>query len=202
MRYQELQTRFGRRPMFSLDDIRQVAPGFDKSRLYEWAARGWIKRLLRGYYYFNGAGFDEQGLFSAANAVYRPSCISLESAMSYYGLIPEKPLSVTSVSTRKTAAFITPVARLAYRKVLPRYYFGYVPESGSGGPYLIACPEKALIDYFYFTNSADIGEAIESLRLNRSVLRKIIAPAKLTAMAGVYESNSPGLGAKMIRGII
>jgi len=199
MRYQELQAGFGERLLFSLDDIRQVEPGFDKSRLYEWIKKGYIKRLLRRYYYFSGVNLDEQKLFMLANAVYRPSYISLESALSYYDIIPEKSLSITSVTTRKTAAFATPAGRFAYRKVLPSYYFGYGIKTMNAMSFLIASPEKALLDYFYFINAGGIDDAIESLRLNRKVLRELIDPQKISAMAKVFKRDAPGIGAGIIR---
>ena len=40
-----------------------------------------------------------------ANKIYSPSYISLETALSYYGLIPESVYALTSVSTRKTISF-------------------------------------------------------------------------------------------------
>jgi len=180
MRYTEFYRFFNDRLVFSLDEIRQREPSFDKSRLYEWVRKAYIHRLIKPYYYFEGAGFGEPQLFKAANTVYRPSYISLESALSYHGLIPEKPLSVTSVSTRKTASFETRLGRLVFRRVATRLFFGYYPESGG---FLVAEPEKALLDMFYLNPAAADRDTIEAMRLDPGALREKVDRLKLMSYA-------------------
>lgn len=199
MQYQQLYQGFRERLLFSLDDIRQRDPSFDKSRLYEWLKKGYMSRLVRGFYYFLPADFNEARLFKAANTVYRPSYVSLESALSYHGLIPEKPLAVTSVSTLKTASFNTPQGRLTYRKVAPKYFSGY---HAAGEGYYIASPEKALLDYFYLNGIKEAEETIRGMRLNRAAMRERINARNLNAAAKRFNTDETSVAAKIIGGML
>ena len=82
-----------------------------------------------------------------ANHLYGPSYISLHYALRHYGLIPERVYLVTSVTTRHTRMFETPIANFSYRGVAKEYFpIGIRSEEAEGIAYLIATPEKALCD--------------------------------------------------------
>jgi len=150
MQYQKLKEQLKDFVVFSLSDIRKVDPKFYRPRLNEWQAKGYIKKLRRGYYMFADLVLNEETLFLMANRLYAPSYVSFEMALSYYGLIPEGVYSVTSVSSKKTASFKTPIARFSYRKIKPSLFFGYQIQKQKGQGYKIAEMEKALLDYLYF----------------------------------------------------
>jgi hypothetical protein len=62
-----------------------------------------------------------------ANPLYGPSYISLEYALSYYGLIPERVESITSVTTKRSKKFITPLGSFSYEHIpLKAYPIGIV----------------------------------------------------------------------------
>ena len=109
MQYLEFQKSFNNFTVFSLADIRQVEPGFYRRRLNEWQGKGYLKKVIKGYYIFSGMVLKESVLFEIANRIYNPSYISFEMALAYYGLIPESVYGITSASTRKTSHFRTPV---------------------------------------------------------------------------------------------
>src|SRR3989338_6658324 len=94
---------------FNLQDIRKIEPGFDLRRLSEWQRKGYIQKLRRGYYIFSDIALNEEKLFLVANRLYGPSYVSLEMALSFYGLIPEGVYALTSITTRKTEHFKAPV---------------------------------------------------------------------------------------------
>jgi hypothetical protein len=52
--------------------------------------------------------------FVLAAALHSPSHISLESALSYHGLIPEAVFAVTSVTARRSRTFKTPLGRFSF----------------------------------------------------------------------------------------
>jgi hypothetical protein len=82
-----------------------------------------------------------------ANLIYGPSYVSLDYALSYHGLIPERVEEVTSVTTGKARRFQTPFGIFTYRPLPPvRYAPGSKLVGEAAGRYLIACPEKALVD--------------------------------------------------------
>lgn len=154
MRYQDFKVKLRGFSLFTLADIRKIEANFYRPRLNEWQKKGFIKKLRRGYYMFADAVLNEENLFLAANRLYAPSYVSLESALSYYGLIPEGVYSITSVSSKKTANFKTPIAVFSYRKLKSELLFGYCLGKHQGQNYKIAEMEKALLDYLYF--NADI----------------------------------------------
>jgi len=83
-----------------------------------------------------------------ANHLYGPSYISLETALSYYGLIPEGVYSVLSVCTKQRKQYNTPLGNFEYIKVPENYFSIGINQEIVNNSYafLIASPEKALCD--------------------------------------------------------
>ncbi|MBW2248566.1 MAG: hypothetical protein JRF62_15570 [Deltaproteobacteria bacterium] len=151
-------------PVFSIADIRVAHGDFDRRRLSEWQKKGYIKKIVKGYYIFSEIDVDESMLSAIANKIYKPSYISFETAMSHYRLIPESIYMVTSASTRRTYLFETPVARFSYRTIKPTLFFGY---SILPGGLKMASMEKAILDYFYINTWVRTVNDFASLRVNR-----------------------------------
>ncbi len=149
MQYQVLKEQLSGFSVFSISDVRKIDQKFYSSRLSQWQEKGYIKKLRRGYYMFADTNLNEEMLFLISNHLYSPSYVSLESALSYYGLIPEGVYSITSVSTKKTARFQTPVAYFVYKNIRPQLLFGYNLKQINGQGYKIAEIEKAVLDYLY-----------------------------------------------------
>jgi predicted transcriptional regulator of viral defense system len=82
MRYLELKESLKDFTVFSLADIRQTDSFFHRRRLNEWQEKGYIKKLIRGFYIFSDLELNENVLFEIANRIYAPSYISLEIALS------------------------------------------------------------------------------------------------------------------------
>lgn len=98
-----------------------------------------------------------------ANHLYGPSYISLESALSYYGLIPERVYSTLSVTSKRSKKYVTPLGVFEYKSVPPKYFsVGTTIEidSNKAFAFLIASPEKAVCDLI-LTKS---GLRIQSLK--------------------------------------
>lgn len=109
MKFLELKNELKDFPIFSLNEIRNIDPNFYRSRLNEWQDKGYIKKVIRGYYIFSDLQPREENLYKIANRIYLPSYVSLESALSYYHLIPESVYGITSISTRRTNSFKTSI---------------------------------------------------------------------------------------------
>jgi hypothetical protein len=108
---------------------------------------GVIIRVKKGIYIF-GEDYRHR-TFSRevlANLIYGPSYISLEYALHYFGLIPERVEAVTSVTTGRSRKYSTPVGLFTYRMIpLSAFRFGMNRvELDDGRSFLIATPEKAL----------------------------------------------------------
>jgi hypothetical protein len=103
--------------------------------------------------------------FLIANHILGPSYVSLESALSFHGLIPEQVYETTSVTTKATRKFATPLGTYSYTRLpLPYYSYGMRSvETGMQQRFLIASPEKALFDKIITTAGVEF-------RSRRSVL--------------------------------
>src|SRR5699024_7577613 len=117
-------------------------------------------------YVFTDTPISEQFLFFTANELYSPSYISLESALSWYGFIPEGVFQITSCSTRKTQTFHTGLRNFSYRQIKSELFFAYQLEKWNNHYIAIAEPEKTVIDYLYLHHEiAETGD-FASLRWN------------------------------------
>lgn len=107
-----------------------------------------IIRIKKGLYCFN-EDFRKEPVSREylANLIYGPSYVSLDYALSYYGLIPERVNVVTSVTTKRSSDFHTPLGVFSYRMLgESRYSIGAFLEKTGNTSFLVASPEKALID--------------------------------------------------------
>ncbi len=130
-----------------IDSLRRYASPRDK--ITRMLRSGEIIRVKKGLYVF---GEDyRRGPWSKevlANLIYGPSYISLDYALSFYRLIPERVEIVTSVTTAKTRQFDTFLGRFTYRTLALRKYNTGVDQQTlePGRHFLIASPAKALVD--------------------------------------------------------
>jgi predicted transcriptional regulator of viral defense system len=164
-------------PVFSIADIRAAHAGFDRRRLSEWQKKGYIKKIIKGYYLFSDVDINESTLLRIANKIYKPSYISFETAMSYYRLIPESIYMLTSASTRRTSSFETSMARFSYRTIKPALFFGYSLLTGG---IKMAFMEKAILDYFYINPAVRVADDFASLRINREEMLSRVNMDQLT----------------------
>jgi hypothetical protein len=111
-------------------------------------AEGTIIRIKKGLYCF-GEGLRREPISreQLANLIYGPSYVSADYALGYHGLIPEHVETVTSVTTRRSRVFETPLGTFSYQTLSERCYgVGAALASVGRTTFLIATPEKALID--------------------------------------------------------
>lgn len=116
-----------------------------------------------------------------ANHLYGPSYVSLESALSFYGLIPEKVYSVRSVTTKLSKNYSTPLGNYEYKTVSGDYYSIGIHQEiiNNQYAYLIASPEKAMCDMIVTTSNLKLQSVRamqayieEDLRIDLSVFNK------------------------------
>ena len=174
MKFVELLDIVGERPVFesSLLLAGDVDPVDTASQLSRWVATGRLVRLRRGLYVVaEPYAHRRPHLFEIANALIRPSYVSMEYAMGWYGIAPESVFTVTSVTTGRTGVHATPFGRFAYRHVRPSFLWGYDLVAVSPGPAVVqahayvASAEKALLDLLYFRKGGDDRLLLEELRL-------------------------------------
>lgn len=192
MRYMDFQTVMRPLGVFSLNDVRLIDQDFHRSRLSDWQRKSYIQKIARGWYTFSEIPKDESFLYVMANRVYAPSYISLQSALRFYGLIPEGVYQVTSVSTAKTWEHVTPWTTLIYRHVRSELFFGYdLHHTSNGGwPWRIAVVEKALLDLLYLNAGLNSLDEIQSLRINEDVFRQKVDVRVLKRMLKRFNNRS------------
>lgn len=174
MKYTELLKNI-KEPIFSIQDLKLMGYKVISSQFSLYSKKGQIIKLKNGLYLMA----DKKKFAIKENMafkMYEPSYISLEWALHYYGLIPEMVYNITSISTKATRKFKNYFGLFIYRKIKKELFWGYKKEEKNGQIYLIAEPEKALLDYIYFNlpkikNDSDI----EGLRLNPIIIKKMDA---------------------------
>ena len=175
-------------PVFSVQDIRKQFNDFDNRRLVEWQEKGYIIKLRRGYYSFEEVEKGEAFRYYSANKLYSPSYISMESALSYYNLIPEGVFTTVSLTTRNTTTFSTPMGSFSYRNVKAPLFFGYRLLNIHGHTIKMAEPEKSILDYLYL-NKIDPSEMLEGIRLNKPQLLDLLDFNKLHQYQELFHSK-------------
>lgn len=163
MRFLEFKENLKTFTLFSIRDIKKIDNNFHRRRLTEWQEKGYIKKIIKGYYIFCDVELNESVLFEIANKIHNPSYVSFEMALSFYRLIPESVYMITSVSTRRPYRHSTPISVFSYRKIKPELYFGYRIEHSINNRFKIASIEKSILDHFYL--NPHISE-FDTLRIN------------------------------------
>lgn len=140
-----------------------------RDRVRRMEMQGDLIRLKRGVFVVSPE-LSEQELSSEliANHLYGPSYVSLQSALSYHGLIPERVYTCSSITLKRARVFDTPVGRFEYLTMLSSYYSTGLQQVIVGNAYsfIIASPEKALCDLIITTS----GLRIQSSRAMREYL--------------------------------
>lgn len=130
-----------------------------------------------------------------ANLLYGPSYISFEWALSYYKMIPEGVYVVTSASATRSKTFNTPVGTFDYIYLSHhRYAIGIDQKENEAGRFLIATPEKALVDLIHLKsknlNANDLlVDLIESRRIAVNHLKNL-NKKHLLEIVDVYQSKT------------
>jgi len=189
MTFLTFRNTFHQQLIFSLNEISKYDQGFLQVQLNQWQNKGYIKKIINGWYIFSDKTLDENKLCIVSNRVHIPSYVSLEFAFRYYDLIPEGVFQMTCVSTKKTTSFETHIGYFQYRKIATKYFFGYKLVQSGQDFFLLAYPEKAIIDYFYLNPQIKNEEQFYELRFNQANLRQILSKSRLNKFLSVYESE-------------
>jgi len=175
-------------PSNSFGHITQDLASF-RNQVSSWVKKGLLIQLKRGLYTLREE--DRRVKFSKyflANNLYSPSYISLETALSYYGLSTERAFQFTSISTKKTQCFENYYGKFTYRSIKAELYDHFIArEDEFGNTFYIASPEKALCDFFYFKireiESLDKSIFEDAYRLQNLDLLKV---SRLKQIAEAY----------------
>jgi predicted transcriptional regulator of viral defense system len=168
MNYGELLNIAQQNPVFSSSLLLagKGSAGSVRRQLDRWVKSGRLLQLRRGIYSVAPPYQAEAPHpFLVANHLRKPSYVSLQSALSHYGLIPEFVPVITSVTTGRPEELQTPLGGFVFRHLKKTAFWGYTQiEISRGQAVFLASPEKALLDLLYLTPGSDSPEYLQELR--------------------------------------
>jgi predicted transcriptional regulator of viral defense system len=91
------------------------------------------------------------------------SYVSLESALSHWGLSTQSSIALTCVTTGKPKEYQTPEFTISFRTISKRLYWGFIEKQTRYSKYTIAEPEKALLDWIYLTLQAGLKPSLDEI---------------------------------------
>lgn len=177
---------------------------YPKDKITSLIEAGLLLRVKRGIY-IKSKGKINNFFYSKeiiANLIYGPSYISLEYALSFHGIIPERVEVVTSVTNKRKKNFHTPIGSFSYSAINKLYYPAGVhwQKMDDGRGFFIASPEKALIDKLYFeeklyTQKEMAQYIFENLRIekerikefNTNLVKEILSPYKKKSLLNLIK---------------
>ncbi|MBU1046096.1 hypothetical protein KJ616_03200 [Patescibacteria group bacterium] len=163
--------------IFTLRDftrIFKIQPKSARAFLSYNARKGNLKRIKRGAYILP----DNQPIkFEIANYLCKPSYLSFETALSYYGIIPETVYAITSATTNKNAKEVNFEGQVyQYRKIKENLFFGYQPVKIKDRVILMADREKAFLDYLYLLSlkNNSLNERMDLSKIDKQKLGRYV----------------------------
>jgi len=125
---------------------------------------GFFVKLRKGLYMLADYPANQ---YLISNRLYEPSYLSFDTALSFYGIIPETIYTLTSATPKTTREYKVENVHFVYHKLKKGAYSGYKAIKHQDSTILIAEPEKALADYLYFVALKKRGLHYERLDLKK-----------------------------------
>lgn len=172
MKFEELVKEFSDSPFFELGEVRQITSNSKsqlQNQLSQWTKQGKVVRLRRGKYLL-GPQYRKftPSSYYISNYLYRPSYVSLTTALQYYDLIPEAVGMVQAVTPKHGREWANDLGRFEYRKIKQKRFWGYKEDLLDSIPaqnrFFVAEPEKAILDLMYLRNGEWSKERIAEMR--------------------------------------
>ncbi|MEI7579850.1 MAG: hypothetical protein WCJ58_07530 [bacterium] len=182
MTQSDLKAKLSQIKIFSIQDIFTIDPDFQMNTLYDWEKKDLVVKLRNKRYLFADFLPSKLDLYYIANKLYSPSYISLESALSYYGIIAENSNKITSISTNKTLAIDTKFGIFEYKIIDEKFFFGYEIKPVGNNKYNLASLEKAIIDFCFINPNISSFADLESLKVNLKLLKEKLDLIKIKVL--------------------
>jgi predicted transcriptional regulator of viral defense system len=168
MKFDDLLAIVGDEPVFEPGLLLSgnTAPAQLQRELTRWVRSGRLHELRSGLYAL-APPFQRISPhpFLVANRLVPGSCVSLQSALAHYGLIPEHVAVTTSVTAGPSRTLDTPIGPYDFRHIRPDLLPGSQRTAvGEGQEALLATREKALLDLVHL-EGAESPEVLQALRL-------------------------------------
>ncbi len=177
MKFKNFLDHFGEIPVIDSSSfaLMDEKPADLRRQVSGWIKKGYLLQLKKGVYILGSAYRKiEPSPRFIANYLVMPSYLSLEYALGYYDLIPEKVTVYSSLTTKKTQSFTNSLGRFEYNSIKENLFFGFTKAGSGSQAFFIASPEKTLLDFFYFRGRVRGGiEGFDSFRFQNLEILKI-----------------------------
>jgi predicted transcriptional regulator of viral defense system len=174
----------------SVHQVRAWHPDFDKNNLTRWVRQGLLVKLRQGFYAFPEYLPSRDFALYVSNRIYKPSYISLHTALAFYGIIPEAVVQITAVSSLKTEEFVNDFGTYSYKKMRENLIFGYELMSFGERTIQFATPEKALLDLLYLYPFYNTPAEMKELRLDEDYMQDELNRERLAEYAARFGSKA------------
>jgi predicted transcriptional regulator of viral defense system len=199
MNYLQFRNRFYELGCFPVHQVYAWQPAFDKSNLTRWVKTDLLLKLRNGWYAFPEYLKQPDFAYYVSNRIYRPSYISLHTALAFYGMIPEAVIRISAVGTLKKATFENAFGTFVYQKIVSGLMFGYDVKPLPGGRTLLfAQPEKALLDLLYLYPFYNTPQEMEELRLDEDFMQQDLKVEQFGEYAGRFQSKALSKRVKLL----
>lgn len=170
-------------------------------KIYQLAKEGVIQSVKKGLYVAGPAlNVDRKPEpFLLANHILGPSYVSVETALAYHGLIPERVYEIASMTTKAPRKFKTPLGNFTYTRLpLPYYAFGIRSEKlADNQNAMVASPEKALCDKIITTSGLLLRSKkaakeflLGNMRMDEEILKQLNIKEMATWIKGSLKEES------------
>ena len=166
MKFESLLTLVADQPFFETGLLLagDVDPAHVQRQLSRWVRSGRIRQLRRGLYMLASPYQSvHPHPFLLANALMPGSYVSVQSALAFYGLIPEYTPRIMSMTLLRPSQW---EGGFHFQHLASHFFFGYqLVEVSQGQQAFISTPEKALLDLAHLTPKSDSPNYLKQLRL-------------------------------------
>lgn len=190
MNYLEFRDEFFEIGCFNTHQVYAWNPDFQSNNLTRWTKQRLLIKLRQGYYAFPEYLSQRDFSLYISNRIYKPSYISLHTALAFYGIIPEAIVHITAVSSLKTAEFENDFGTYSYKKMRDDLIFGYDLKPFGDRTIQFATPEKALLDLLYLYPFYNTPEEMAELRLDEDYMQDDFNIKRLGEYAGRFGSKA------------
>jgi hypothetical protein len=171
--------------LFDMTAVRNIFPdaseGARKVLVHRAVSVGEVIRLKSGLFLLQPSfRKSDPHPYVVAAVLHAPSHISLETALSYHGLIPEAVYQTASVTVARSRVFDTPIGRFTFQRVPARNPRAGVQavKLGHNAWAFVASALRAIADIVYLRPSVvwikdGLGFLTDSLRIEEEDLSRI-----------------------------
>ena len=189
--YIAFREQFVKYGCFNINQVRVWHKDFDACNFTRWCEQKLLIRLRRGWYAFPEYLKAPDFARFIAGRIYKPSYISLHTALSFYGMIPETVVSINSVSTLKTISFSNAFGEYTYQSIKPSLFFGFELKKTSDGRSIpFATPEKALLDLLYLYPMYKTEDDMTELRLDEDFLKEDLKAERMNEYLDLFKNKA------------